>query len=109
MDIVLTDNFKVLGHNTDAAIGDFTADFQLKISDKDFEDIIDKIKQTENYGEYKSGESPNSFSNIDKDYHISGFKMANKYFYRKESTSEPIFYELVLGADKTLHFTYAED
>jgi hypothetical protein len=109
MDIVLTDNYKVLRYDTNSAIGDFTLDFQLKISEKDFENIIAKIKQSKNYGEYKSGEYPNNFSENGKAYHISGFKLANKYFYKKESTTESIFYELELGTDKTLHFTYAED
>jgi hypothetical protein len=109
MDIVLTDNYKVLGQNTDGAMGDFIVDFQLKISDKDFENIIAKIKLNENYREYKSGESPNSFSSIGKNYHITGFKLAGRYFYKKESNSEPIYYELVVDSNKTLNFTYAED
>jgi hypothetical protein len=109
MGVVLIDDFKVIEYNTDGAIGDFAVDFQLKISDKDFENIVAKIKQIENYGEYKRSESPNSFSIAEKGYHISGFKLADKYFYRKENTSKPFYYELVAGANNTLHFKYIED
>ena len=109
MDIVLADDFNVISHNTEGAIGDFSVDFELKISDKDFDNLIEKIKQTENYREYIKGESPNSFRYIEKKYHISGFKLADKYFYRKEVNSESIYYELVVDSDKKLHFTYAED
>lgn len=109
MGIVLIDNFKVLESNVDGAIGDFTVRFQLKISNKDYKNIIAEIKQIENYGEFKSGESPNNFRSFGKEYQISGFKLADTYFYRKEKTSEPIYYELLVGADNTLKFTYAED
>lgn len=108
MGIVLTDNYKVLRHNTEEATGDFTVEFQIQISDADFKDIVAKIKQTENYGEYKNGESPNSFSSFEN-YKISGFKIEDKYFYKKESTSNSIYYELVLSAGKKLKFSYAED
>jgi len=109
IDIVLTDDFKVLGHHNESAIGDFSVDFQLKISDKDLKNIIEKIKQTENYEEYSKGESPNSFKSIEKKYHISGFKLADTYFYKKEGNAKSIYYELVVDLDKTLHFRYVED
>lgn len=109
MDLVLADNYKVLGHNTETAIGDFAVDFSLKISDKDYESIIAKIKLTENYNEYKNGESPNSLNKFGDDYQISGFKLADKYFYKKEATAKPRHYEIVLTADKTLNYSYAED
>ncbi|HWR94881.1 MAG TPA: hypothetical protein VN192_06750 [Flavobacterium sp.] len=107
--ITLVDNYKIIGYNYEEAIGDFSVNFQLKISDNDFQSIVTKIKKTENYGEYKSGEYPNSFISVGKDYQISGFKLADKYFYKKISTHEPRCYEIVLDAKKTLHFTFTED
>lgn len=109
MGISLADNYTVIEHKSETAMGDFTSEFSLKISDKDFAGIITKIKQTENYNEYKNGESPNSFNKFGRDYQISAFKLVDNYFYRKEETAEATHYEIVLRPDKTLHFTYSED
>ncbi len=109
MDIKLIDNFKVLKYQSDSAIGDYSVNFDLEISQKDFQVIVSKIKQSENYIECKNGEYPNKSNKAINGYRISGFKISDKYFLKKESKTKPIYYEVVLDNNKNLSFTYAED
>ena len=109
MNIKLVDNFKVIEYQSDSAFGDYSVNFNLEISEKDFQKIVSIIKQSENYIEYKNGEYPNRVNKLINGYRISGFKLSNKYFLKKESKTKPIFYELVLSNNKNLSFTYTED
>lgn len=109
MGLQLSDKYEVINFNEEVAIGDLVVKFQLKISDKDYRRIIGTIKQTKNYGEYKNGEYPNSFTSYNGEYKFIGYKQENNYIYRKESNSNVIDYNLVLKEDNMLYFTYAED
>lgn len=106
--IDLTKEYKVINYDTETAIGDDAVSFEIKVSDEDYNQISALIKQAENYKEYKSGEGPDGFTSFE-DFKISGFKIDDKYFYRKESTTEPIFYEVIISPNKILSFTYAQD
>ena len=107
--INLTERYTILQNESSSAIGDYSITFDLKISYKDYETIIKKIKNTENYielNEKNFPDSKSSFSNLD---HITAYKSGTKYFYNIEKANTNEYYSLILLPKNILSLTYAQD
>ncbi len=107
--INLEDSYVVLNNESNSAVGESSNNFDLKISKKDFNLIVEKIKLVKNYTELKENDFPNSISEINDNDKISAFKSGNKYFYNVAKANTNENYQVILVGQNKLSFTYSED
>ena len=107
--INLKDNYVLVTNDSNSAIGESSKSFDLKITQKDFDIIVAKLKHVKNYVELKENSVPNSFSemsNIDK---VSAYKSGTKYFYNVEKANTNEKYQVILTGKDKLSLTCQED
>jgi len=112
MGIDLADKFQIISSENSASIGDFTAEFKLKLSDKDYQTIKNKIQYMDNFQILKENESPNrSYSGPNKEIEITAWKKNETYTYeiKKNRTSGYEIYILQLLPDNLLTLQYVDE
>ena len=107
--IKLKDKYEILNNDSSSAIGDFTKNFDLIVSEKDFNIIIAKLKLVKKYAEYKENDSPNSFSEMSYIDKQSAYKIGNKYFYNFSRAKTNEQYQVILIEPNKLSFMYGDD
>lgn len=110
--ITLADKYEIVELNSSSAIGDESIEFKLKVSDKDYQAIINKIKSLEGFQIITDNESPNrNYSGPNRDIEIIGWKKNNSYIYEvsKNSKSGVENYILSLDEKRILHFQYVNE
>lgn len=107
--INLADDYVVLENDSNSAFGESSKSFNLKVSEKDFNQIVAKIKLVKNYAELKENDFPNGFSEISKKDKIIAFKSGAKYFYNLTSSNTNEDYQVILIGQNKLSLTYSED
>ena len=107
--IHLKDNYTILNNDTSIAIRASSNTFNLKISEKDFNQIVAKLKLVKRYAEFKENDFPNGFSEMSYNDKISAFKSGSKYFYNVTKANTNESYQVVLVGQNKLSFTYSED
>ena len=112
MGIDLGDNFEIISSSNSASIGDFSAEFKLKLSDKDYQTIKNKIESLDNFQVVKDNEAPNrSYAGPNKEIEIIGWKKNETYSYeiKKNRKSGYESYILILLPDNFLTFQYVDE
>ena len=106
--IKLNDNYTILNNDSSVAIGSSSKNFDLKISEKDFNQIVAKSKLVKRYAEFKENDFPNGHSEMSYNDKISAFNSGAKYFYNvaKAKTNETC--QVILVGQNKLSFTYSE-
>jgi len=107
--IHLKDKYTILNNDTSVAIGAASKTFNLKISPKDFNQIVAQLKLVKRYSEFKENDFPNEISEMSYNDKISAFKSGSKYFYNVSKANTNENYQVVLVGQNKLSFTYSED
>lgn len=103
----LNDEYSIISESQDFAIGDFLVQFELKISENDFNEIVKKIKVDSSYRELINNDHSWSNSIINDMNKIDSYKYEGKYHYFLERFDPADQFLLVLDEKrKTLIFSY---
>lgn len=102
MEISLSDDCNIISSEYSSAIGDMSASFTFKVSDHDFENIIEVITHVDGYNDNKVSH------NITGKY---AYKEDDKYIYEvvKENNKSIERYCLHIYNDKTITLSYIQE
>lgn len=112
MNINLADNYEILSSSHSTAIGDETIELKLKISDKDYQTIKQKIESLENFQVINDTVSPNrSYQGPNREREMFGWKRNETYSYEIKKTTTKGFelYNLSLLPENIITFQYLSE
>ena len=112
MGIDLKEKYETVTSSSSSAIGDELIEFKLKVSNKDFQAIVTKIENLENFQIVAENQNPvSNYKGQNKDMEVFGWKRKDTYSYEiyKTSKSGYEFYNLTLLPDNTLTFQYSDE
>jgi hypothetical protein len=102
MDLSLVDNCEIISSESSAAVGDMSASYKFKVSDRDYESILRKITSIEHFNDERM-----SHNNSGK----YAYMRDGKYGYEmvKDDNNGVERYCILIDKDKTIVLTYIQE
>lgn len=114
--ITLADEYEIIENNTSFAIGESLVEFKIRVSDKDYSNIVKRIERLKGYTEIEGDKLPlSNKGGVMDEASIVGWKWKrnNVYFYefsQPHSDGTGVEdYLVYLSPNNVLEFQYAEE